>query len=79
MLVDMLTLVVRSKINVHTPAKVTRWLAVEVTQDTINPNVQQVVARMRDPRCRFMYAQTFLMRSYANGAVTFTARTREPS
>ncbi|KAG9195927.1 hypothetical protein G6011_01048 [Alternaria panax] len=45
----------RDSRHIHTPAKVTRWLAVEVQQqDRTNPNVQEVVARTRDPRCRFI-------------------------
>jgi len=46
---------VREKRYLHTPAKVTQWLAADIVQDTTDSNVQHVVARKRDPRCRFIY------------------------
>lgn len=54
---EMLIEAARLKRNLHNPGKVTEWLGVEIVQDTVNPIVQQVVARKRDPRCRFMYAR----------------------
>ena len=57
---EMLIEAARMKRNLHNPGKVTEWLGVDIVQDTVNPIVQQVVARKRDPRCRFMYALALL-------------------
>lgn len=46
---------VREKLYLHTPEKVTQWLATERVRDTTDPNVQHIVARKRDPKCRFIY------------------------
>jgi hypothetical protein len=40
--------------NVHSPAKLTKWLGMELETNANNPNMQQLVAKKRDPRCRFM-------------------------
>ncbi|KAB2100402.1 hypothetical protein AG0111_0g11465 [Alternaria gaisen] len=46
---------VREKLYLHTPEKVTQWLAIDRVRDTTDPNVQHIIARKRDPKCRFIY------------------------
>ncbi|CAO2649450.1 Nn.00g068350.m01.CDS01 [Neocucurbitaria sp. VM-36] len=46
---------VLDKRNIHTPAKLTQWLGVDFVVDSTDPNLQHVIARKRDPKCRFIY------------------------
>ncbi|KAF1851034.1 uncharacterized protein K460DRAFT_328553 [Cucurbitaria berberidis CBS 394.84] len=43
------------KRNIHSPSKLTQWLGVEFVVDPTDPNTQHVIARKRDPKCRFIY------------------------
>jgi hypothetical protein len=45
--------------NISTPAKLTKWLGVEMVTDPNDPNSTTVFAKKKDPKCRFMFVQHF--------------------
>jgi hypothetical protein len=45
--------------NIHTPAKLTKWLGIETVVDPNDPNSTTVVANKKDPKCRFMFVHHF--------------------
>lgn len=49
-----LTLLASDCRSLHSPSKVTQWLGVEAVSDMSYPTMQEVSARSRDPRCRFV-------------------------
>lgn len=44
----------RDKRNIHSPAKLTEWLGVTTAQNPNDANTQLLMARKKDPKCRFM-------------------------
>jgi hypothetical protein len=47
--------IVRQKQYIHSAAKLTKWLGIESVEDPHNPGSQEIIARKKDPKCRFMY------------------------
>ncbi|EUC28208.1 hypothetical protein COCCADRAFT_109750 [Bipolaris zeicola 26-R-13] len=45
----------RDKRNIHSPAKLTEWLGVTTAQNPNDANTQLLMARKKDPKCRFIY------------------------
>jgi hypothetical protein len=43
--------------NIHSAAKLSEWLGIDILSDARDPTVKQVVARKKDPKCRFIYAK----------------------
>ncbi|CAN9426644.1 unnamed protein product [Alternaria alternata] len=40
--------------NIHSAAKLSEWLGIDILSDARDPTVKQVVARKKDPKCRFI-------------------------
>ncbi|KAH8724818.1 hypothetical protein GQ44DRAFT_249388 [Phaeosphaeriaceae sp. PMI808] len=40
---------------IHSPAKLTKWLGAELVDDAESLDSQHVIAKKRDPKCRFIY------------------------
>ena len=51
---QVITLLARVKKRLHSPDKLTEWLGVTAAQVTSSSSARQLMARKRDPKCRFM-------------------------
>ncbi|CAN9275664.1 unnamed protein product [Alternaria alternata] len=40
--------------NIHSAAKLSEWLGVDILSDASDPTVKQVITRKKDPKCRFI-------------------------